>query len=79
MLAPLRAAFKRKRDMQQQPAWDRTRLCDALVAWQGWKRSCDEEGETLRDSLVEQVLQFQCDLEQHTPQETGWPHANAGL
>ena len=71
MLAPMTAAFQRKSDMQQQPAWDRTRLCDALVAWQDWKRTDDEERETPRDSLVEQALQFQNDLEQHLLKKLG--------
>ena len=59
------AAVKRKRNVQRQSAWDRTRLCDALVAWKDWKRTCIEGGEISRDPLVELTLQFQNDLEQH--------------
>ena len=65
MMVPMTAAVKRKRNVQRQPAWDRTKLCDALAAWKDWKRTCNEGGEISRDPLVELALQFQNDLEQH--------------
>ena len=40
MTVPMTAAVKRKRNIQQQRAWDRTKLCDALAAWKDWKRTC---------------------------------------
>ena len=65
MMVPMTAAVKKEENVQRQPAWDRTKLCDALAAWKDWKRTCNEEGETPRDPLVELALQFQNDLEQH--------------
>ena len=65
MMVPMTAAVKRKRNVQRQPAWDRTKLCDALAAWKDWKRTCNEGGEISRDPLVELSLQFENDLEQH--------------
>ena len=63
MLSPVTAIFKRKKDTLKQLAWDRTRLCDALAAWQDWKRTYDIARESApRDSLVEQALLFQHDL-----------------
>ena len=67
MLASITAVFKKRRDLQYyQPAWDRTRLCDALVAWQDWKRVFGNTEETVpRDSLVEKAFQFRQDLGQY--------------
>ena len=36
MMVPMTAAVKRKRNVQRQLAWDRTKLCDALAAWKDW-------------------------------------------
>ena len=52
MMVPVTAAVQRKRNVQRQPAWDRTKLCDDLAAWKDWKRTGNEVGETPRDPLV---------------------------
>ena len=53
MMVPMTAAVKRKRNVQRQLAWDRTKLCDALAAWKDWERTFNEEGEIPRPSVSE--------------------------
>ena len=58
MMVPMTAAVKRKRNVQRQLAWDRTKLCDALAAWKDWNARVMRKVKYFVTRLLNQPFSF---------------------